>query len=68
MKLVKITLFYIEYKGIYGTESVLIEAENFSEAERLFNMKYENKYSIAKISKYGIDAYRKSIKTINIEV
>lgn len=68
MKLIKIKLFHIEYHGNYGLTSVLIEAENFTEAEKLFNMQYNNRFTISKISIYNMEVFRKSIKLNNIEV
>lgn len=67
-ELKEIKLFYIEYKDGFLTFDVLIEADNFSEAESLFNTKYGDKFTISKITRYGVNTFIKSVKNVNTKV
>lgn len=67
MKLIALPIYCIEYQSVLGFDSVLIEASSFAEAEQLFKENFEN-CTINSINKYCTKTYRKSTKTINIEV
>lgn len=69
-KLIKMKMYYIEYWDLRGTSSLynmLIEADSYSEAEKLFIENFSSR-KIKSIAEYGVSVYRKSIKTVNIEV
>jgi hypothetical protein len=68
MKLIKISLFKIECTDNFKSNiTMLLEADSFAEAEKLFIENYPE-YKLKSITKYCVDVFRKSTKTINIEV
>lgn len=63
-------MYYIEYWDLHGASSydnMLIEADSYSEAEKLLMENYPSR-RIKSITEYRVPVYRKSIKTVNIEV
>lgn len=68
MKLIKIKLFKIEYDTKYNYGIImLLEADSFAEAEKLFTENYPE-YRLKGITRYYGEVFRKSIKTISVEV
>lgn len=68
MKLVQMKLFCIEYAGNIGPRQVLIEAENYAEAERLFKEKCETKFHIFSITEHRIPTFKKVTKITTVEL
>lgn len=68
MKLVRMQLFCIEYAENLGSLSVLIEATDYAEAERLFKEEYKNRFPILSITKYKVPVFKKVTKTITVEL
>lgn len=61
-------LFKIEYDTNYSTGYImLLEADSFAEAEKLFTDNYPE-YKLKGITRYYGEVFRKSIKTISVEV
>lgn len=63
-------MYYIEYWELHGaslSDVILIEADSYSEAEKLLMENHPSK-RIKSIAEYRVPVYRKSIKTVNIEV
>lgn len=59
MKLVEIKLYLISYIGKLGSEdTVFIEANSISEAEKLFNENF-HKRKLTGVRQYGIRALKK---------
>ncbi len=60
MKLVEIKLYLISYIGKLGFEdTVLIEANSISEAEKLFNENF-HKRKLTGVRQYGVRALKKA--------
>jgi hypothetical protein len=61
MKLVEIELYLISYAGEYGAiNTVLIEANSISEAEKLFNENF-HKRKLTGVREYGVKALKKDV-------
>lgn len=60
MKLVEIELYLMSYAGEYGAiNTVLIEANSISEAEKLFNENF-HKHKLTGVRQYGVRALKKT--------
>lgn len=61
MKLVEIELYLVSYAGEYGAiNTVLIEANSISEAEKLFNENF-HKRKLTGVREYGVKALKKDV-------
>lgn len=70
MKLIKLKLYRVAYIRQSIEEEELIEADSFAEAEDLVKEQFKtcSNWRLKSISMWCMPTYRKSIKTINIEV